>query len=136
MHVAAQGITGPFTVASTPTTFGRLLADIEKVVGSVVTFCMTEQQLNDEGVQPWSDLPLWLPADTPGRAGFFALNPARALKAGLQTRPLVETVRDTHAWSSHRPAPGGGPGPRHGISLAREAELAARYAGTQTVIGR
>ena len=136
VHVAALGITGPFTVASTPTTFGHLLADIERVVGRVATFRMTEQQLDDEAVQPWVDLPLWLPADTPGRAGFFALNPTRALQAGLRTRPLVETVRDTHAWSSHRPPPDGGPGPRHGISLAREAALAARYAGAQAVDGR
>jgi len=125
--VATDGITGAFTVASTPTTFQQLLDAIERVVGPVRTFTLTEQELADELVQPWVDLPLWLPADTPGRAGFFALDPAKAHGAGLRTRPLVDTVRDTHAWSLTRDAPQGGPGPRHGLTLAREAELAARY---------
>lgn len=100
--VATDGITGAFTVASTPTTFQQLLDDIERVVGPVRTFTLTEQELADELVQAWVDLPLWLPADT---------DPAKAHGAGLRTRPLVDTVRDTHAWSLTRDAPQGGPGP-------------------------
>lgn len=130
LQVVADGATGPFTVASTPTTFGQVLSDIERVVGPVRTFALNRQQLADEQVEPWVDLPLWLPADTPDRAGFFALDPSRANDAGLRTRPFVGTVRDTHAWSAARTPPHAGPGPRHGISLAREAELAARYART------
>lgn len=126
--VATDGITGAFTVASTPTTFQQVMDDIEQVVGPVRTFTLTEQKLADEKVQPWVDLPLWLPADTPGRAGFFALDPAKAHSVGLRTRQLVDTVRDTHAWSATRAEPQSGPGPRHGLTLAREAELAARYA--------
>lgn len=128
LHVATDGVAGAFTVASTPTTFQQLLDDIDRVVGPLRTFTLTEQQLAEEHVAPWADLPLWLPADTPGQAGFFALDPAKAFAAGLHTRPLVDTVRDTHAWSTSRAEPPGGPGPRHGLSLAREAELAARYA--------
>lgn len=128
VHVATDSMTGAFTVASTPTTFQQLLDDIDRVVGPVRTFTLTEQQLAEEHVEPWADLPLWLPADTTGRAGFFALDPAKALAAGLHTRPLVDTVRDTHAWSSARTETTGGPGPRHGLSPAREVELAARYA--------
>lgn len=128
VHVATTGTTGAFTVASTPTTFGQLLEDIDQVVGPVRTFTLTTQQLTQEQVQPWVDLPLWLPADAAGRSGFFALDPAKALAAGLRTRPLVDTVRDTDAWSAARPQPDGARGPRHGLTLAREAELAARYA--------
>ena len=84
---------------------------------------LTPAELEEERVQPWVDLPLWLPAGTPGRAGFFALDPSRALAAGLHTRPLSDTIRDTHAWSAARD----GSGPRIGISLEREADLAARY---------
>ena len=124
VRVATEGITGPFTVAAEPATFRQLLAGIADVVGGARTYALTQQQLDDEGVQPWVDLPLWLPADTPGRAGFFALDPSRALAAGLRTRPLLDTVRDTHAWSAARE----GDGPRFGIALEREAELAGRYA--------
>lgn len=125
--VATDGITGAFTVASTPTTFGQLLDDIGRAVGPIDTFTLTEQQLAAENIQPWVDLPLWLPAGTPGRAGFFALDPAKAHSAGLRTRPLLDTVRDTQTWSSARTEPAIGPGPRHGLTLAREAQLAARY---------
>ncbi len=128
VHVAGNGITGAFTVASLPTTFQQVLNDIDRVVGPVHTFTLTDQQLAAEKIEPGVDLPLWLPADTPGRAGFFGLDPAKARAAGLRTRPLIETVRDTHAWSSARAEPQSGPGPRQGLSLAREAELAARYA--------
>jgi len=128
VQVATDGTTGAFTVASTPTTFQQVLDDIERVVGPVGTFTLTDQQLAEEQVQPWVDLPLWLPADTPGRAGFFALDPARARAAGLPVRPFVDTVQDTHLWSSSRTPAEGGPGPRHGLTLAREAQLAARYA--------
>ncbi|GAA2007618.1 NAD-dependent epimerase/dehydratase family protein [Nakamurella flavida] len=123
VRVAAQGITGPFTAAARPTTFQEVLDGIDEVVGGVRTFTLTQAELEEEQVQPWVDLPLWLPAGTPGRAGFFALDPGRALAAGLRTRPLVETIRDTHAWSAARD----GSGPRIGISLEREADLAARY---------
>jgi 2'-hydroxyisoflavone reductase len=128
VRVATDGITGAFTVASTPTTFQQLVDDIKQVVGRVQTFSLTGQQLAEEEVQPWGDLPLWVPADTAGRAGFFALDPSRAQAAGLLTRPLVETVRDTDVWSSAREQPGGTRGPRHGLTLEREAQLAARYA--------
>lgn len=130
LQVADDGSTGPFTVASTPTTFRQLLEDIDQVVGPVRTFTLSQEQLAEEKVEPWVDLPLWLPADSPGRAGFFALDPARARAAGLHTRPLLDTVSDTHAWSSARVVPEGGRGPRHGLSLAREAELAARYSSS------
>jgi nucleoside-diphosphate-sugar epimerase len=52
-----------------------------------------------QGVQEWSgerSLPLWL--HTPGWEGFGARDTSAARAAGLATRPLVETLRDTLAW--------------------------------------
>lgn len=42
-------------------------------------------------VQPWSELPLWLPSIAPEYAGFNR-DLSRAAAAGLRTRPLRETI--------------------------------------------
>jgi 2'-hydroxyisoflavone reductase len=44
------------------------------------------------GVQPWSELPLWLPSDDAGYRGFSRVSLERAVATGLRTRPLRETV--------------------------------------------
>jgi 2'-hydroxyisoflavone reductase len=56
--------------------------------------------LLEEKVEPWSDLPLWLPG--PEYAGFMRRDVARAVGQGLSFRPLAETVRDTLEWDSSR----------------------------------
>ena len=54
--------------------------------------------LRRAGIEPWTELPLWLPQDEPAYAGFFAVDTARAIAAGLVTRPLTAIVSDTAAW--------------------------------------
>lgn len=56
--------------------------------------------------------PLWAPEEP----GFHALDPARALAAGLACRPIAETVRDVLAWD--RP-------PELGLTPERECLLLA-----------
>ena len=51
-----------------------------------------ESFLQQHGVQPWSELPLWLPSDDPVHAGFMRIDTVRAWAAGLRTRPLRETI--------------------------------------------
>jgi 2'-hydroxyisoflavone reductase len=53
--------------------------------------------LAEQGVTP-ALLPLWTGADDPEFA--LAMDPARAVAAGLRARPLGETAADTLAWSS------------------------------------
>lgn len=50
-----------------------------------------EAFLLQNGVQPWNELPLWLPSIDPEYAGFNR-DLTRAAAAGLRTRPLHETV--------------------------------------------
>lgn len=64
--------------------------------------------------------PLW----APGEPAFHALSGARAAAAGLISRPVAETVRDTWVWERTARI-----GPRHGLSPERERELLARLAG-------
>ena len=58
---------------------------------------VAEQFLLEKGVQPWGDIPLWIPEASDKRC-FLAENCERAWAAGLRFRPLVETARDTLAW--------------------------------------
>ena len=60
---------------------------------------VAEQFLLEKGVQPWGDIPLWIPEASDKRC-FLAENCERAWAAGLTFRPLVETARDTLAWQS------------------------------------
>jgi nucleoside-diphosphate-sugar epimerase len=60
-----------------------------------------DAQLLSHKVEPWTGLPLWIPA-TAGEAGFMEFDCRRAAAAGLRVRPLAETIADTAAWLSTR----------------------------------
>ncbi len=51
-----------------------------------------EALLLEQKVQPWSELPLWLPSSDPEYAGFNRADLSRARAAGLRTRPLRDTI--------------------------------------------
>jgi 2'-hydroxyisoflavone reductase len=57
-----------------------------------------EQFLIERGVEPWGELPLWLPESDEQHRFFLAENCERAFAAGLTFRPVAETARDTIAW--------------------------------------
>lgn len=104
-----------------PLTLGNVLDTCRTVSGSDAhTTWVAEQFLLDQHVEPWMQLPLWVPESDPANAGFSAINCHRAIAAGLTFRPLAGTVRDTLAWDATRP-------PDHewraGITREREAEL-------------
>jgi hypothetical protein len=71
----------------------------------------------DAGVQPWTELPLWLPDD--GYAGMARADISRAVDAGLTFRPLEQTVVDTLAWDRTQP------GDRPTLTPEREREILA-----------
>jgi len=58
--------------------------------------------LVDAGVTPWTGLPLWLPPREPDSGGFMTMDCSRAQRAGLEIRPLADTVVDTAAWLATR----------------------------------
>jgi 2'-hydroxyisoflavone reductase len=101
--------------------FGDLLDACVRVTSSDAKFIWADADfLRQREVNPWSDLPLWIPADQPHRAVQRA-NSARALVRGLQLRPLLETVRDTLVWARAEGKRYGALGA--GLAPAREAEL-------------
>jgi 2'-hydroxyisoflavone reductase len=76
------------------------------------------------GVQPWSELPLWLPSMIPAYAGFDR-DLSRAAAAGLRTRPLRETVEAV----LDEGVPPAGDRRRAGkLAREREAQLLAAWA--------
>jgi 2'-hydroxyisoflavone reductase len=73
-------------------------------------------------VQPWSDLPMWLPGT--GMAGMGSFDISKALKEGLKFRSLKETIADTLYWIKRRR---GEEPMRAGISSEREKDILAAW---------
>ena len=55
------------------------------------------------GLEAWSDLPVWVPA-VGDHAAFALVDNCTAQVAGLQIRPIAQTVADTLAWYRGLPA--------------------------------
>lgn len=53
-------------------------------------------------VEPWTELPLWIPATDRKMTGVMRLDRTKAVAAGLTYRPLGDTIRDTLAWDQTR----------------------------------
>ncbi|MFW5714016.1 MAG: epimerase [Brevefilum sp.] len=114
-------VTGP----KKPATFGSLLVACREASFSDASFVWAgEPFLLNEGVSPWTDLPLWVPSSDPGFTGFYNINISKALKANLTFRPLSETVTDTLAWLKTRPE---SKKLKVGMDIARETELLIKY---------
>jgi 2'-hydroxyisoflavone reductase len=112
-----------------PLTMGQLLNECKTVSGSGAQLTWVDEQfLLDAKVQPWSELPLWIPESSPMSAGFSAFNCGKAIAAGLTFRPLAETIRDTLAWDKTRPTDA----QRGGLKPEREAELLEAWRAKQS----
>lgn len=98
-------------------TFGELLDLCCEAVPNPARFhWLPERFLLDQGVAPWTELPLWIPDDDESR-GMDAVSGSRAFEAGLKCRAVQDTVRDTLEW--HSTLPPDRP-QRAGITLERE----------------
>jgi nucleoside-diphosphate-sugar epimerase len=118
--LALDGPGGTFnaTGPAEPITFGQLLDRARGAIGSDAHVVWVEdRRVLDAEVQPWTELPLWLPGDE--YAGMARADISRALAAGLTFRPLEETVVDTLAWDRSVP------GDRPTLTHAREQEILA-----------
>jgi len=76
-------------------------------------------------VEPWSDMPVWIPPRGE-EAGGNQISNKRALAKGLTFRPLAETTRDTLAWFKSQPQER--QSKLHaGLTPEREAEVLAAW---------
>ncbi|HZB51969.1 MAG TPA: reductase [Mycobacteriales bacterium] len=132
VEVARTGTTGAFPVTGPAgqTTFGGMLAAMRDAAGSdAVPTWVDDDFLLEHQVQPWSELPMWIPAAA--GAGIWDADTSAAERAGLTTRPIAETAADTLAWLRSRPeGPEGAADPRTGragLDPERETALLAAW---------
>lgn len=121
-------ITGAFNATGPvqPAPMADVLAACQRAAGVPAQVrWLPESFLLAQNVQPWMEMPLWIPESDPDNAGFMKVNIDRALAHGLAFRPLDDTARDALAWARMR-------GEAHvwkaGITSEREAELLRLYA--------
>lgn len=127
LHQAETGGTGVFNLTgpAQALTLGGLFATLRDTLSPQATpVWVDESYLLEQGVAPWSDLPVWLPR---GQAALHQVSIARALATGLSTRPLVQTITDTAAWlSADKVSADTAKRPAVGLSPEREAALLAQ----------
>jgi 2'-hydroxyisoflavone reductase len=120
VQLALEGPGGTFNATGPPQplTFAQLLDDMRVAIGSDADVVwLNDERVLDAGVQPWTELPLWLPGSE--YAGMARADISRALAAGLTFRPVGETVVDTLAWDRTEP------GDRPTLSRDKEQEILA-----------
>jgi 2'-hydroxyisoflavone reductase len=107
---------------------GEVIAASKEASGSdaTVTYA-TEAFLQERGVKPWLELPLWIPSD-PEAGGSHEVGTAKARAAGLTHRPLSVTVADTLEWDRAHPRENAW---RATLKPEREAELLAEWKASQ-----
>ncbi|MES1248552.1 MAG: NAD-dependent epimerase/dehydratase family protein, partial [Actinomycetota bacterium] len=118
VRLALHGPGGVFnaTGPAAPLTMRELFERSRDTLGSDASFVWVDDQtVLDAGVEPWSELPLWLPGTD--YAGMARADISRAVEAGLTFRSLEETVRDTFAWDA------GEPGERPTLTREKEAAV-------------
>lgn len=123
-----EGLSGPLNVASQAGHFrmGALLQACAQAAGHQPDWVWVPSAwLQAQGVQAWTELPLWLPAEGE-HAAFMAVDTRRAQAAGLRIRPLAETVADTLAWWRRLPEARQGFADT-GLGPERERDLLARW---------
>jgi 2'-hydroxyisoflavone reductase len=115
-----EGTTGTYSVVDPPgaTTMAQLLEASMAAggaEGSIVWVGRGFAEAHGLRDDPTVPLPLW----EPQAPNFNLFDTGRAVAAGLRTRSLEETVRDTLAWDEER----GSPPLKVGLTVEREREL-------------
>jgi nucleoside-diphosphate-sugar epimerase len=124
VHLVETQTVGTFNAVGPESrmTMAEMLYGIRAVTTGPVEFTWVAWSfLEEQGLRPWADLPVWVPA-VPEMVGFSQFSNARGLAAGLTFRPLADTARDTIAWHKSRPAQER-ENMRAGLSPNREREL-------------
>lgn len=123
LHCVEQNVTGVHNATGFA---GRV--SMQEVLGAckcatstpVELVWVSEEFLAAEKVQPYMQMPLWIPRD-----GRSVVDCKKAIAAGLRFRPIADTVRDTLQWA--RAERGDKPFGRTGLPVERERELIAKW---------
>lgn len=119
-HYGTYNVTGPYHQL----TMGEFLKTTLETTHSAGRLTWVPADfLDQEGVRPWTDLPLWVPPSSAMR-GFVRVDIKKAVKADLKFRPIATTIQDSLAW--HRTLVAKRP-LKSGLSAGREAEVLRRW---------
>ncbi|MEV7389479.1 NAD-dependent epimerase/dehydratase family protein [Streptomyces sp. NPDC091215] len=94
-------LSGPYNLIGPPghTTMGGLLEACLRVTGADAELRWTAPgPILAAGIEPWVQLPVWVPPDSESYTGVHRVDVSRALATGLVCRPAEETVADTWRW--------------------------------------
>ena len=123
IRMTERKATGVYTANGAPgqLTMKTLLEECRAVSGSDASFTWVDDEfLLEHKVGPWMELPLWIPDSDEEMRGFMYIDCSKALAAGLETRPISETIRDTLAWHRSR---GSVETLKAGLAAGKEEEL-------------
>ncbi len=96
-----SGRTGIYNADGPVVGLGQLLATCLLASGAQASVTYADEVfLQEQGVKPWLELPLWIPGLMGSTDG--ATQTQRANLAGLRYRSALETVRDTLLWDRER----------------------------------
>jgi 2'-hydroxyisoflavone reductase len=128
LAAADQGLGGPYNATSLRghATMATLLEAAREVTGSSARLVwVSPEVIEAAGIQPWTELPVWLPP-TDEYAGLHDGDVSAIHAAGLSCRPVEETVADTWQWLQQegypQPRPGG---LQHGLNPDTERQVLA-----------
>ncbi|MEU6316139.1 SDR family oxidoreductase [Streptomyces sp. NPDC047009] len=126
-------LSGPYNLMSPQghATMGGLLDACVQATGAQAELRWTDPDVVlGAGIEPWTQLPVWMPPGSEGHGALHGADVSRAVAAGLRCRPVTETVADTWSWLKAL-GDGGAPGeapqradrPRVGLDPAVEAKV-------------
>ncbi|GAA5001016.1 SDR family oxidoreductase [Streptomyces siamensis] len=92
---------GAYNLVSPPghSTMGELLDACVSVTGASAELRWTAAEaVLGAGIEPWTQLPVWVPAGSDLHDALHGADVSRAVDAGLRCRSVLETVADTWSW--------------------------------------
>lgn len=101
LGAAEQGSSGAYNLIGPPgtTTMGELLDACVRVTGGAAELRWTApESILDAGIEPWTQLPVWVPEGSDLHDALHRADVSRAVRDGLRCRDVEETVRDTWEW--------------------------------------
>ncbi|MGC0332423.1 2'-hydroxyisoflavone reductase [Streptomyces sp. SAI-170] len=121
-------LSGPYNLISPQghATMGALLEACRQVTGDTAELRWTDPSVVlDAGIEPWTQLPVWVPPDTDLHEALHRADVSRAVATGLTCRPVTDTVADTWTWlrSLGGSAPQRPDRPAVGLDPALEAKV-------------
>lgn len=129
IRMTESQISGTYNIVGprNPITFPEVLSGIADGIGSSPNINWVDGDfLQANGVEPWNNLPLWLPGES---NDFMKVSNAKAIEQGLTFRSLSDTAQSTLEWVIAHPelVGDGDQAPPERITAQQETELLEKW---------